>query len=255
MLQFQVFQLLVRRWVVRAFGIEVANDKSERTFRFLEEALELGQANGTTQDQAHALVEYVYGRPVGCGRQEVGGVLLTLAGLCDAYGWKMHEEAAAEITRVNRPEVLEKVRLKQAAKKRDIPLSPLPGQVACGNYRRPEGVMGGPCLNCGKTQPEHVLGIRSADRVLGEWARRPLQEPALSQLRKEVADGGTHDCAEWVHDGKCQLCDRPVPATPPAMADTFTPPLREQPGGGKLPRTHTDAVGTDGGKVTISKPI
>lgn len=27
---------------------------------------------------------------------------------------------------------------------------------ACNNYRRPEGVMGGPCLGCGRSQPEHV---------------------------------------------------------------------------------------------------
>ncbi len=28
--------------------------------------------------------------------------------------------------------------------------------TVCGNYRRPAGVMGGPCLNCGASQPEHV---------------------------------------------------------------------------------------------------
>ena len=26
----------------------------------------------------------------------------------------------------------------------------------CGAYRRPNGVMGGPCVNCGKSQPEHA---------------------------------------------------------------------------------------------------
>lgn len=29
-------------------------------------------------------------------------------------------------------------------------------QKACEDYSRPEGVMGGPCLNCGRSQPEHV---------------------------------------------------------------------------------------------------
>ena len=29
-------------------------------------------------------------------------------------------------------------------------------QHACADYKRPEGVLGGPCLNCGKSQPEHV---------------------------------------------------------------------------------------------------
>ena len=27
---------------------------------------------------------------------------------------------------------------------------------ACGDYSRPKGVMGGPCLNCGRSQPEHT---------------------------------------------------------------------------------------------------
>lgn len=29
-------------------------------------------------------------------------------------------------------------------------------QKACTDYSRPKGVMGGPCLNCGRSQPEHV---------------------------------------------------------------------------------------------------
>jgi len=126
---FTVFQTLVRRWVVRAFGEDVANDRAERTHRFLEEALELAQATECTQEQAHLLVEYVYGRPMGKPGQEVGGTLLTLAALCSARSIDMNVEAAAEITRVNKPETLEKIRRKQEAKKRDIPLdSPLPGQ-------------------------------------------------------------------------------------------------------------------------------
>lgn len=124
---FTVFQTLVRRWVVRAFGVEVADDKAERTHRFLEEALELAQSTDCTQEQAHLLVEYVYGRPMGKPGQEVGGTLLTLAALCAARGLDMNTEAAAEITRVNKPETLEKIRRKQEAKKRDIPLSALPG--------------------------------------------------------------------------------------------------------------------------------
>lgn len=29
-------------------------------------------------------------------------------------------------------------------------------QRACKDYSRPKGIMGGPCLNCGRSQPEHV---------------------------------------------------------------------------------------------------
>jgi len=123
----QVFQALVTRWISRAFGDESSKDKRERTHRFLEEALELGQAAGASQHEAHALVEYVYGRKPGTSEQEVGGVLLTLAGFCAAHGLDMHRCAALEIGRVNRPEVIEKCRLKQADKKANPLASPLPG--------------------------------------------------------------------------------------------------------------------------------
>lgn len=135
-MMFVVFQTLVRLWVVRAFGEEVANDRTERTHRFLEEALELAQSTGCTQEHAHALVEYVYGRPMGVPGQEVGGTLLTLAALCSARGIAMDIEASAEIARVNKPEILDKIRLKQEAKKRDIPLSPLPGPPAAAPLHR-----------------------------------------------------------------------------------------------------------------------
>lgn len=32
----------------------------------------------------------------------------------------------------------------------------LPPRTPCDKYTRPDGVMGGPCLTCGLTQPEHV---------------------------------------------------------------------------------------------------
>jgi hypothetical protein len=122
-----ILQTLVRRWCVRAFGQQVADDHRERNHRFLEEALELCQSLGCAQAEAHVLVDYVYGRPVGRPQQEVGGVLVTLAALCGAHpDLSMNAEASTELARINRPEVLDKIRAKQAAKARDIPLSPLP---------------------------------------------------------------------------------------------------------------------------------
>lgn len=210
-----VFQMLVRRWVVRAFGEAVADDKAERTHRFLKEALELAQATDCTQEQAHALVEYVYGREVGKPGQEVGGTMLTLAALCAARNISMNVEAAAEITRVNKPEMLEKIRRKQEAKKRDIPLgSPLPGSVGVPLDTR--------SLIDGRTLGEH-----------------------LNESHCEI-------CAPQEKRVQGVRCDLHV-NTYIVAADV--PPLREQPGGGKLPRTHTDAVGTDGGKATVAHKI
>jgi len=35
----------------------------------------------------------------------------------------------------------------------------------CQDYKRPEGVMGGPCLNCGRPQPEHIQLIEGCGAI------------------------------------------------------------------------------------------
>lgn len=84
------FQDRVQPWMIACFGTEIAGDTVERNHRFLEEALELVQACGCTQSEAHQLVDYVFGRPVGEKPQEVGGVMVTLAALCLAQSLDMH---------------------------------------------------------------------------------------------------------------------------------------------------------------------
>lgn len=79
------FQDRVRRWLNHCLGVESTQDKAARTVRFLEEAIELGQACGATAEDCHVLVDYVYSRPVGERAQEVGGVMVTLAALCHAH--------------------------------------------------------------------------------------------------------------------------------------------------------------------------
>ena len=65
-----------REWVHACFGERIANDRTERNHRFLEEALELVQACGCTAADAHALVGYVFGRDAGTPHQEAGGVMI-----------------------------------------------------------------------------------------------------------------------------------------------------------------------------------
>lgn len=110
------FQLRVRPWMLACFNAEIATDMLERGDRFIEEALELVQSGGYSRERAHALVDYVYGRPQGEVNQEVGGVMVTLAAYCLAAGADMHEAGETELQRINRPEVMEKIRAKQAAK-------------------------------------------------------------------------------------------------------------------------------------------
>ena len=119
------FQDRVAPWMLACFGAEISADTEERNHRFLEEALELVQANGSSREQALDLVEYVYARPVGVPSQEVGGVMVTLAALCLASGIDMHAAAETELARVWTK--VEAIRAKQASKPSFSALPGLPG--------------------------------------------------------------------------------------------------------------------------------
>jgi NTP pyrophosphatase (non-canonical NTP hydrolase) len=125
------FQARVDGWLIACFGEEIARDWIERDHRFLEEALELVQSTGCTQSEAHQRVDYVYGREVGDLKQEVGGVMNTLAALCLAHGLDMDEAGEIELARVWTK--IEKIRAKQAAKPKHSPLpepAPDPREVS-----------------------------------------------------------------------------------------------------------------------------
>lgn len=120
----QSLQAEVGHWLVDCFGQTIAGDSMERNHRFLEEALELAQANGASADEAHALVDYVFARPVGQKPQEAGQALITLAALCHAAGVNLELEAAIEMNRIKQPDVMARIREKQRNKPA---MSPLPG--------------------------------------------------------------------------------------------------------------------------------
>jgi hypothetical protein len=129
-------QRRVEPWLLACFGEVISADMVERNHRFLEEALELVQSCGCTQSDAHQLVDYVYGRPVGERFQEAGGVMITLAALCRAQGIDMHAAGEVELARIWT--LVEKIRAKQAAKPKHSPLpaaSPPAPQPAAGEAR------------------------------------------------------------------------------------------------------------------------
>lgn len=121
------FQTRVQPWLLKCFGAKIANDTVERNHRFIEEALELVQACGGTREDCHALVDYVFNRPVGEKGQEAGGVQVTLAALCIANGIHMHTEANKELERIWQK--MPEIRAKQLSKPRG---SALPQVVANG---------------------------------------------------------------------------------------------------------------------------
>jgi hypothetical protein len=108
------FQAAVREWMMMCFGPEIADDKRERNHRFLEESLELVQSTGMTASEAHQLVDYTFNRPIGERDQETGGVMVTLAALCEAQRVDMMQLAWTELNRCHQN--IPKIRAKQAAK-------------------------------------------------------------------------------------------------------------------------------------------
>ena len=114
------FQNQVHDWMLACFGEKIADDTVERNHRFLEESLELAQACGATASECHQLVDYVFGRKVGEEHQEVGGVMVTLAALCNARNLDMEQGGDDELIRIWTK--VEEIRTKQAAKPRHLPL-------------------------------------------------------------------------------------------------------------------------------------
>lgn len=118
----KTFQGRVGAWLRQCFSAAIAEDRTERNHRFLEESLELAQASGCTASEAHQLVDYVFGRPVGEVAQEIGGVSVCLAALCNAWDIDMVQAADTELKRCWAN--MDKIRAKHAAKPK---YSPLPG--------------------------------------------------------------------------------------------------------------------------------
>lgn len=110
----EAFQRGVDKWMDACFNAEIKADVVERSDRFLEEALEFVQAAGYSADRAHALVDYTFGRPQGEINQEVGGVMVTLAAMCNTLGVDIGAAAETELARVWTK--IDAIRAKQAAK-------------------------------------------------------------------------------------------------------------------------------------------
>lgn len=82
--------------------------------------MELVQSLGMGQEECHQLVDYVYHRPAGDPKQEVGGVMLTLCALSLANNLDVMENAEHELARVW--SMIDQIRAKQSAKPKGSPL-------------------------------------------------------------------------------------------------------------------------------------
>lgn len=110
-------QARIGNWVVAALGADGLRDARERALRTAEEAIELAQACGVRREVLHRLVDYVLDRPVGDPAQEISGVLITVYSVACALEISADEALEAELRRIQSPEVMEKIRRRQAEKR------------------------------------------------------------------------------------------------------------------------------------------
>lgn len=125
----ELYEARVGTWMGKCFLPSLYSNMTERGDRLLEEVLELLQSNGYDPMRVPTLVEYVYGRPVGKPVQEVGGVMVTLAGYCYIAKVPMATAAWDELRRIEDPVVMDKIRAKQAAKNALHFDTPVPGNA------------------------------------------------------------------------------------------------------------------------------
>jgi hypothetical protein len=189
--QGEPFQHRVQPWLLQCFGAEIAADTVERNHRFLEEALELVQSTGCTQSEAHQLVDYAFGRPVGEPVQEVGGVMVTLAALCLASGLDMHNAGEIELARIWTK--VEAIRAKQAEKPKHSPLpQAAPQQEAqepAAYIHVPHHTVEGqvrPVVSFEKYQQDYADGIYST-RIPLYTAPQPAPAPLSDDVVRDAA--------------------------------------------------------------------
>lgn len=78
------FQRIVEGVMAQTFGPDIFKDKPERNQRFLEAAIRLFRSCGGNATEAWRMVDYVYAQPSDAKIEEVGGVMVNLAALCES---------------------------------------------------------------------------------------------------------------------------------------------------------------------------
>jgi hypothetical protein len=126
------YQDRVKDWILACFNGDILADGLERGDRLLEEVFELLQSKGYPEDRIPMLQRYVYDREPGEPAQEVGGVMVTLAGFCACHGLDMHRDGETELARVWTK--VDAIREKQKAKPKGSRLPPAhdPRRVQAG---------------------------------------------------------------------------------------------------------------------------
>lgn len=236
------YQQRVDDFMLACFGEAIAADMTERCHRFLEESLELVQSTGTTAEEAHMLVDYVYGRPKGEAHQETGGVMVTLAALCSAASESMERCGEDELARVWTK--IDVIREKQKRKPKGSPLPEYAARSPLSTSRPTETHTDHPlrhfdrtCPAClAENQEEPGDELRAAASKAAAAAGTPLSSTRANELASRIEvlckEGGYQAGYEWVdlftalgellRDNSEQVCAalRGTPSATRRMNDT-----------------------------------
>jgi hypothetical protein len=98
-------QEIVSDWVISVFGIKSQTSTLERCMRLMEESTETGQSGGISREQAHAVVDMVFNKPVDPDiSKEIGGVIWCVAALCDCQDQNFGKLLIKAIEECSNPE-------------------------------------------------------------------------------------------------------------------------------------------------------
>ena len=112
--------------------------------------------------------------------------MVTLAALCLAQGLNMHAAGETELARISRPEIVEKIRLKQATKPKG---SPLPQKQAAETlyYIQNKGYVGNSLLWWRKDGQGYTCDLNEAWRVTRVEAERICRDRPKEDIMRSVA--------------------------------------------------------------------
>lgn len=98
-------QILAYSWAIRCFGKDHVDDPRVRFLRLLEEVAEAAQVCFVEKDKLIEVIEKVYSRPMGELSQELGGIAVTFAVVCESQGYQIPDLLMTELNRVlSKPE-------------------------------------------------------------------------------------------------------------------------------------------------------
>lgn len=93
-------QLLAYSWAVRCFGINHVSNRKVRVIRLLEEVAEAAQSIDVDRETINQVLDIVYSRPKGEFSQEMGGIAMTFAVLCETSNYQIPDLLMVEFNRV-----------------------------------------------------------------------------------------------------------------------------------------------------------